>query len=246
MGRPRFTIIHGFAVSLALHSILAFAFILAALVSEPEEPQTLVLDLQRFVVVGERQVEQMIQQETQGDTQQDALEREESNATNATMAVPSDDQSVNVAAGDKEARPALAPPEPTQSDRRPEMNSEAAGSTNISGAEEQQNAQTIKKDRDENVDRLKSYVKRLTKKVQSKLVYPDEGRHAGLQGIATVSFTILSTGQISPGTLKIIESSGQPKLDTSALKTVCSSAPFDPPPQELTVAIAVAFGRKHP
>jgi protein TonB len=44
--------------------------------------------------------------------------------------------------------------------------------------------------------------------------------------------------------LKIVESSGQPKLDASALKTIRASAPFAPPPKEMTVAIAVAFGRK--
>jgi periplasmic protein TonB len=107
----------------------------------------------------------------------------------------------------------------------------------------QQNAQTIKADQQE-IDRLRDYVKLLTKKVQSNLVYPDEGRQAGLTGTATVSFTILGTGQIRPETLKIVESSGQPKLDAGALKTIRASAPFNPPPKEMTVAIAVAFGRK--
>ncbi len=37
---------------------------------------------------------------------------------------------------------------------------------------------------------------------------------------------------------------GQPKLDATALRTVRLSGPFDPPPQQMTVAIAVALGRK--
>ena len=105
-------------------------------------------------------------------------------------------------------------------------------------------AQTIKTDPDPEVDRLKDYVKLLTKKVQANLVYPDEGRQAGLQGTATVSFTILGTGQIRPESVKIVASSGRPQLDASALKTIRASVPFDPPPKEMTVAIAVAFGRK--
>jgi protein TonB len=60
-----------------------------------------------------------------------------------------------------------------------------------------------------------------------------------------VSFTILPSGQIRPESVKIITSNGQPKLDASALKTIRASVPFDPPPKEMTVAIAVAFGRKH-
>jgi protein TonB len=119
------------------------------------------------------------------------------------------------------------------------------GSRNISGTEEPQDAQTIKTDHDAEIDHFKTYVKLLTKKVQANLIYPDDGRQAGLQGTATVSFAILRSGQIQPDTLKIITSSGQPKLDASALKTVRSSVPFDPPPKEMTVAIAVAFSRKH-
>jgi periplasmic protein TonB len=84
----------------------------------------------------------------------------------------------------------------------------------------------------------------LSKKVQDHLVYPDDGRQAQLQGTATVSFAILRSGQIRPETLKIVTSSGQPRLDTSALKTIRASIPFDPAPKEMTVVIAVDFGRK--
>jgi protein TonB len=59
-----------------------------------------------------------------------------------------------------------------------------------------------------------------------------------------VSFTILASGQIRPETLKIVTSSGQPRLDGGALKTIRASVPFDPPPKEITIAIAVDFGRK--
>jgi protein TonB len=129
----------------------------------------------------------------------------------------------------------------TPTEARPTASS---GASNVPGAPERQNAQTIKTDRDIEADRLREYVKLLTKKVQANLVYPEEGRKAGLQGTATVSFTILQTGQISPETLKVVTGSGQPKLDASALATVRASAPFEPPPKEMTVAVAVGFGRK--
>jgi protein TonB len=87
-------------------------------------------------------------------------------------------------------------------------------------------------------------VKVLAKKIQGNLIYPDKGRRSGLHGVATVSFGIRSDGQIRPETLKIVQSSGQSELDASALETIRACAPFTSPPEEVTVAIAVAFGRK--
>ena len=60
-----------------------------------------------------------------------------------------------------------------------------------------------------------------------------------------MSFTLTSDGQIKPGTLAITLSSGQPKLDASALQTIRACAPFHAPPEELKVAIVVDFKRKH-
>jgi protein TonB len=95
------------------------------------------------------------------------------------------------------------------------------------------------------MDKLRDYVKGLTKKVQANLVYPDDARQGQLKGTARVSFTILSNGQVQPESLKIITSSGQSKLDASALKTIRASVPFAQPPEQMTVAIAVGFGNKH-
>lgn len=93
-------------------------------------------------------------------------------------------------------------------------------------------------------DRIRDYVTILARKVESKLVYPDRGRRAGLQGTATVSFTIKGDGSLSLDTLKIVSSSGQPTLDASALQTIRACDPFDPPPKEMTVAIAVNYSRR--
>ena len=78
-----------------------------------------------------------------------------------------------------------------------ETSSTAPGAANVKGDEAVEKAQTIKLSEEE-FDRLRKYVKGLTKRVQSHLVYPDEGRRVALQGAATVSLTILSSGQILP------------------------------------------------
>jgi len=54
----------------------------------------------------------------------------------------------------------------------------------------------------------------------------------------------VASGQIRPESLKVVSSSGQATLDASAMQTIRSSVPFDAPPKEMTIAIAVAFSRK--
>jgi periplasmic protein TonB len=233
-----FTIWHGLAASLAFHSVLGLPFVLYALAEPPEEAPTLVIELQG--AVADSQTEQKIQQEIRGRAEQEKAEPGKSAA--AAPAEPADDPPID----DKDATmPSPAPEQPKQTaEPSAEAKSGSAGLNNITGAEEHQTAQTIRTDRETEIDQLREYVKRLTKKVQAHLVYPDDGRQAGLHGTATVSFAILRTGQIRPETLKIVASSGQPRLDASALRTIRASIPFDPAPKEMTVAIAVDFGRK--
>jgi protein TonB len=234
----KFTLWHGLVVSLAFHSALGLPFVLHALAEPPEEPPTLVIELQG--ALAESQTEQKIQKETKGDAEPQKVET--AKPAEAPTARATDDPPVD----DKDASmPSPTPAEPKQTLEAPaQARSWGAGSQNVSGAEERQAAQTIKTDRETEIERLREYVKLLSKKVQANLVYPDEGRQAGLQGAATVSFTILPTGQVRTETLKIVASSGQPKLDASALKTIRASTPFDRAPKEMTVAITVAFGRK--
>src|SRR5262249_27853543 len=52
----------------------------------------------------------------------------------------------------------------------------------------------------------------LMKKVRDNLVYPDDAKRARLQGVTTVSFVILSNGDVSAETLKVVKSSGYPAL----------------------------------
>lgn len=235
MGSLKFTIYHGFVASLALHSALGLPFVLHDLAAEPEEPPTLVVELQG--PVAESQAQQKTRQETAGAATQDKTAAAKPAQTSAATSSVSDDPPGDLATDEKAA---VAPPPEPGAVTQPGN----SGSINAPGADEQQNAQSIKKDREEDAIRLKAYGKLVTKKVHANLVYPEDGRQAGLKGVTTISFVILATGQIRPETLKVIATSGQPKLDASALQSVRSSAPFEPPPREMTMKMFVDFGRK--
>lgn len=244
-GRSRFTIYHGLAVSLALHCALALPFVLQELAAGPDEPEILVVELQG--VVAETQTEQKTLQETKGAAEQEAADagRPAQAAAVPAEPPPPEDPPKDVPPTEETfPEPPARAPTPPPTEAPPPQPSPGAGANTSAGAEERSAAQRIRTERDAELDRLKAYVKLLTKKVQAHLAYPDEERQAGLQGAATVSFTILPGGAIRPESLKIISTSGQPKLDASALKTIRLSAPFDPPPREMTVAVAVAFGRR--
>jgi protein TonB len=234
----RFGIGWALAASLLMHTAMASPFVWYALAEPPEEPPTLVVELQG--AVAENQAEEKIEQETKGNAEQDKM------ATANPAEAPPPETSDQHPVDDKDA--ALPPSTPAESQPTPQPAAEAESggnsAENTPGAEERQTAQMMHSDPQTEREALRQYGRLLSKKVQANLVYPDEGRQAGLQGTATVSFAILRSGEIRPETLKIVVSSGQPKLDASALKTIRASTPFDPAPRDMTIAIAVAYGRK--
>jgi TonB family protein len=81
----------------------------------------------------------------------------------------------------------------------------------------------------------------LSIKIRTNVTYPPEAKRANLQGAAVVSFAILSNGEIGPETLKVTKSSGYPRLDVAALQAVSVSAPFAPPPNEMTASITINY-----
>jgi protein TonB len=107
------------------------------------------------------------------------------------------------------------------------------------GTQQQRVAQAIKPKR-QGRDELSEYVKGLSKKIKSNLSYENSGRRAS----AVVSFTIPTNGSVRSDTLKIVESTGQPKLDANALQTIRISAPFEKPPKPLTIAVVIDFERR--
>ena len=238
--RSRFTIWHGLAASLLIHAAAAAPFAWYTLTPPPDEPPTLVVELEG--PVADSQTEQMGQQEIKG-----AVEQAKAEPAPATPApAPPAEATEAPLVDDPDA--AMPPPAAQPAEQKPDPVADATsagtGANTVTGAEQRQVAQTIQADRPNEIELLREYIKLLTKKVQTHLVYPDDGRRDALQGTATVSFTILRSGQIRPETLKIVTGSGQPRLDASALRTIRASTPFDPAPKEMTVVIAVDFGRK--
>lgn len=229
---PRFTIGHGYAVSVALHALLLLPFV-HGLVMVSDDAPILVVDLQGL----------------EADTQVDAR----ASADAAAAPTPPSETALQAAETPPVPPPPEPPPDPPedvvtepeppppQGPLTPPTPEIAADNGQVRSAEGQQ-AQTIRRNRDE-TQRLDAYVKLLSKKIRSNLMYPEDGRRAGLQGRPTVSFTVAPDGTIRPDTLKITESSGQPKLDASALKTIRSVVPFPPPPREIAVTLVVDFGR---
>jgi periplasmic protein TonB len=239
----KFTVYHGVAVSLALHSLLALPFVVYSLAAPTDASEVLVMDLQG--IASDTQTEQKVLETSKGSESQEEAGQEKRTETPPPQAKPSEDHSTSVAENGDESPPApVTPPSPATQQSVPKAETQAGAKTTKKGVDDQQDAETIKANPDRDTDRLWDYAKALSKSVQAHLVYPDKGRSAGLHGTTTISFTVLVNGQIRPESLKIVVSSGQAPLDAAALKTIRASIPFNPPPKEMTVAIAVAFARK--
>lgn len=110
-------------------------------------------------------------------------------------------------------------------------------------AVERQRQQSIAHEK-QDADKTREYLARLGKRLQANLVYPKEMRKSGIEGISTITFTIMESGDIRGNSLRVKKSSGYSELDANALKSALASAPFEKPPKELNVSIAVAFTRK--
>lgn len=247
----KFTIWHGLIASLIVHSALGSPFVAYSLVL-PDDPPTLVIELEG--VVSDRQTDQKVQQDTKSEAKQSVAQPPQP---------PSPPQMTQAAAAPSPPQDApkemdeegVPPPKPATPQTAPlttptaapasspaaNHKSDPTGLNNKEGAEIEQHAQTIdaKKEKEESA-RLMKYVTALTKKIQNNMIYHDDGRRAA----GTVSFVILSDGQVRPDSLRMDQSSGQQQLDNEAMKTVQLSAPFPPPPREMRVAINLDFDRK--
>lgn len=245
-----FTFSHAMIISLALHGALVLPFVVPP-AEPPEDPSVLVVEL--MGIQAPIQSEEKIQQQTKG-------EQASQQAQTATPPTPPDTQPEPPAPeqpreevsenGTREQAPPDQPEEKKQEAAQQQQPSTPApasiantGRADIEGLTEQQKAQTIAMDDVDEKELLRAYLKVLTKTVQENLVYPDAGRSQGLKGTASVAFTVQADGAVAPGTLRITTSSGQPKLDAAAMKTVEASAPFAAPPRSITIAISVVYGK---
>lgn len=230
----RFTLAHGLVASALLHAALVLLFIIFLAYSTGRDDDTLVVEFEG--ASSDMQTEEQLKQQNagggggQGSTEQTAVHKID--GPDKLKPDPLDQNAIPQPAKQEEKGGAAAAP---------------AGDPGVAqqqGGEQQQSAQTIQRSAELQMDALRAYVKRLSKKIQGKLIYPKAGKKAGLQGTATVSFKILPDGAINPDSVRVVTSSGKDELDASAMKTVATCAPFPPPPKEITVTMAVTYAPK--
>jgi len=101
--------------------------------------------------------------------------------------------------------------------------------------------QTTVEAKDREMDSLRKYLAILKKRLQAKLIYPEEAKRIGYEGATMLKFVITEEGTIRHGTLAVIQSSGDDDLDAAALDAARTSEPLDAPPKEMEAVIAVAF-----
>ena len=75
--------------------------------------------------------------------------------------------------------------------------------------------------------------------VRKHLVYPAMAQKMGWGGKAVVAFVIMENGSV--GNIRLVESSGIPLLDRSALETIRRASPFPRPPVKAEIVIPVLF-----
>jgi len=227
----RFTIEPGFAASLALHGAVLLIAAWVAVAAPDDNEETLVVVFNG--VEADDQVDEKLKEQTSGSPGSTAVSPQQQ-----TLVQAGEDRQMDAPPDEAEPMPSAERPQATPANAIPG----SPGSLEVSGEDQRQDARKLRQRVENQIDPLQTYAKLLTKKVQSKLVYPEAGRQAGLQGAAAVSFTILPDGALRPGSLQVVSSSGEAKLDESALKTIRASAPFDPPRHEITLKITIKYG----
>ncbi len=234
VGSKRLSIKQAFLLSFVLHGGLAFLLFAVLFNTAAYDDETLVIDLNG--VESNEQIDEKLKESVGGEpgVQATRAQQQKASATSderADDATPTEQAPV---AGDVPAQNSNAPVRAAPG---------ATQAMDVMGLEQRQDAHKIRSRPEASVDPLQYYAKLLSKRVQKKLVYPEAGRWAGWQGAPVVAFAITTDGSIRDGSLKIVSSSGEPKLDASALRTILGCAPFEPPPHEVALRITVKYGR---
>lgn len=76
-------------------------------------------------------------------------------------------------------------------------------------------------------------------RILKNVSYPDKARRMDWQGKVVLSFVITTSGAVRE--IKVIQSSGYPLLDRSAVETVSETAPFPKPPGEARLFIPITY-----
>lgn len=75
--------------------------------------------------------------------------------------------------------------------------------------------------------------------ITGRLVYPPQARRMGWSGKVRIAFTIAEDGTAHD--IRVVQSSGFPLLDKSALDTVRNTAPFPRPPVRADITVPISF-----
>lgn len=243
--RGKLNFYHWLAVSFVLHSCVVLPCILTGMHAPYQDKHNKLL-IELYGMVANRQVEE---KKKGTDVPQNSRASQQSIPRQVKKAVPKQPPDKP-----KEAAPdtpvhvekAHDLPNPAQQAAGPTPMSIASSPTvaGTAGGDVEQTGQSIRyvdQGADRDADRIRGYLASLTKRLQANLVYPQEVRKNGIEGTSTIAFTITQSGTIREGSLRVQRSSGYAALDAHALKSALVSAPFEKPPKELDVSIAVRF-----
>jgi len=238
----RFTLAHGVALSLILHGCLALP-LLAWMMHTPSRYRSNInrLNVEIFGMLSNRQAA----------AQQKRIEKGRPGA-------PSPEQSLQKAPKPEIARREVATDSssvqsetiidmpdavqlPLASSSSTENSSGSGSGSESRGGGDSGQRQLFIGHRNTDADLISAYVAQLTKQVNAHLIYPNEVKKKGFEGIAWISFVVTASGELKPNTLTIKKSSGYAALDANALKTITAIAPFQRPPHELTISLGIDF-----
>ena len=251
----------GFGVSVLVHA-LPIALWLWASQREPshsrQRPRQLVVDL--FGMISDRQIQERIQGDDEDTlisaappaprpersrSPQEARPKAQAAPPQQLQKTPSPVvQSEQAPAPDAPEQQAVAAPQDSPSADGPTgAGSMGVGSLGPGRDTENQEGRTLGVEGASEAALLGKYTAALTKRISAHIIYPADARLAGLVGNPSVRFTVTLSGAILPGSLAIQKSSGHPSIDRAAIRAAIESAPFPPPPRQMTVGVTLSFMR---
>jgi len=228
------TFLKGYVASAILHLALAAPLVLARPAQPDTDDDRLVFQLNGAVSNDQTEAQQLAQP-------LDAQSQSGAEATrHLARAEPAPNEDVTF---DENPSQQQRPASSSQSASPSTSRTAQSGAAPMTGDEVQRKQETIAEVADEE-SLIKAYLKRLAKKVQTRLKYPEASRGSGIKGVATVSFTVMADGALRDGSLQMRDSSGHPALDDAALNVIRAISPMPPPPREVTLSMGISFGPK--
>ncbi|WP_028310939.1 TonB family protein [Derxia gummosa] len=223
-------------LSLALHGLLAVGWVVAGMqfIAPAPPPVTAAIDLMNLLsqtqIEEKRQGEQAQPRPPQPANTPHPVERSKPQPHDAAQ--PPTPVKATTTQADS---PVVTPTETAAQSAPP-----APAAKPVGDADNTQMAQSSVPQETE-ADRLQRYLGKLNREIASHLSYPDEARQAGVHGEPLVSFVVLPSGELDPGSLRLVSSGGHPALDERALAAVRAAAPFEPPPRRLPIRLRLHF-----